>query len=175
MKLKDFIQDIGAVETRGPLDIDITAITSDSRAVTPGSLFIAVKGFASDGHKYIASAIEKGAVAIVCEEIPDQVRNDDNVMADSDRPSATFLKVENSRHAVAMIADAFYGHPSRKLTLVGITGTNGKTTTAGWRPRTPPPTRSPSTASSRRWSTRAAATASWKSAPSAWSRSASPA
>ena len=53
MKLKDFIQDIGAVETRGPLDIDITAITSDSRAVTPGSLFIAVKGFASDGHKYI--------------------------------------------------------------------------------------------------------------------------
>ena len=76
MKLKDFIQDIGAVETRGPLDIDITAITSDSRAVTPGSLFIAVKGFASDGHKYIASAIEKGAVAIVCEEIPDQVRND---------------------------------------------------------------------------------------------------
>ena len=129
MRLKDFIQDIGAVETRGPLDIDITAITSDSRAVTPGSLFIAVKGFASDGHKYIASAIEKGAVAIVCEEIPDQVRNDDNVMADSDRPSATFLKVENSRHAVAMIADAFYGHPSRKLTLVGITGTNGKTTT----------------------------------------------
>ena len=118
MRLKDFIQDIGAVETRGPLDIDITAITSDSRAVTPGSLFIAVKGFASDGHKYIASAIEKGAVAIVCEEIPDQVRND-----------VAIVKVENSRHAVAMIADAFYGHPSRKLTLVGITGTNGKTTT----------------------------------------------
>ena len=51
MRLKDFIQDIGTVETRGPLDIDITAITSDSRAVTPGSLFIAVRGFASDGHK----------------------------------------------------------------------------------------------------------------------------
>ena len=138
MRLKDFIQDIGAVETRGPLDIDITAITSDSRAVTPGSLFIAVKGFASDGHKYIGQALEKGAAAIVYETsgMEDTLsgafarigsRSDAEERVSS--VPATFIRVENSRHAVAMIADAFYGHPSRKLTLVGITGTNGKTTT----------------------------------------------
>ena len=138
MRLKDFIQDIGAVETRGPLDIDITVITSDSRTVTPGSLFIAVKGFASDGHKYIGQALEKGAAAIVYETSGTEdtlsgafarigSRNDAEERVSS--VPATFIRVENSRHAVAMIADAFYGHPSRKLTLVGITGTNGKTTT----------------------------------------------
>ena len=120
MKLKELIQDIEAVEIRGSQDIDIAAVTGDSREVTPGALFIAVRGFASDGHKYIGQALEKGAVAVICEEIPDQVRND-----------VTFVQVANSRHAVAMAADAFYGHPSRKLTLVGITGTNGKTTTTG--------------------------------------------
>ncbi len=137
MKLKELIQDIGAVEIRGPQDIEITAITGDSREVTPGALFIAVRGFASDGHKYIGQAVEKGAVAVICEEIPGQAGNDGtcqagndgDVMDDPDRSSVTFVKVANSRHAVAMAADAFYGHPSRKLTLVGITGTNGKTTT----------------------------------------------
>ena len=129
MKLRELIQDIEAVDIRGSQDIDVTAITGDSREVTPGALFIAVRGFASDGHKYIGQALEKGAVAVICEEIPGQAGNDGIVMADSDRPSVTFVKVANSRHAVAMVADAFYGHPSRKLTLVGITGTNGKTTT----------------------------------------------
>ena len=118
MKLRELIQDIEAVEIRGSQDIDITAVTGDSREVTPGALFIAVRGFASDGHKYIGQALEKGAVAVICEEIPGQAGND-----------VTFVQVANSRHAVAMAADAFYGHPSRKLTLVGITGTNGKTTT----------------------------------------------
>ena len=118
MKLRELIQDIEAVEIRGSQDIDVTAITGDSREVTPGALFIAVRGFASDGHKYIGQALEKGAVAVICEEIPGQAGN-----------NVTFVKVANSRHAVAMAADAFYGHPSRKLTLVGITGTNGKTTT----------------------------------------------
>ena len=125
MKLNALIQDAGAVEIRGFLDIDITAITSDSRDVVPGSLFLAVRGFASDGHKYIGQAIEKGAAAVVCEEIPEQARNEEKQAGDG----VTFVKVENSRHAVAMAADAFYGHPSRKLSLVGITGTNGKTTT----------------------------------------------
>ena len=118
MKLKDIIRNVGAVEIRGRQDIEITAVVSDSREVVPGALFVAVKGFASDGHAYIASAMEKGAVAVVCEQIPGQAGND-----------VTFVRVENSRHAVAMAADAFFGHPSRKLTLVGITGTNGKTTT----------------------------------------------
>ena len=129
MKLNAIIQDIGAVETRGTLDIDITAITSDSREVVPGSLFFAVRGFASDGHRYIPQALEKGAAAVVCEEIPGHAQDDGSAMGDTERPSATFIKVTDSRHAVALAADAFYGHPSRQLTLVGITGTNGKTTT----------------------------------------------
>ena len=128
MKLKELIQDIGAVEIRGAQDIDVTAITGDSRAVTPGALFIAVRGFASDGHKYIDQAIEKGAVAVVCEEIPGHPSTSSGTARDEES-AVTFVKVANSRHAVAMAADAFYGHPSRKLTLVGITGTNGKTTT----------------------------------------------
>ena len=125
MKLKELIQDIEAVEIRGSLDIDVTAITGDSREVTPGALFIAVRGFASDGHKYIGQALEKGAVAIICEEIPGHPSTSSGTAGND----ATFVQVANSRHAVAMAADAFYGHPSRKLTLVGITGTNGKTTT----------------------------------------------
>ncbi len=129
MKLNAIIQDIGAVETRGTLDIDITAITSDSREVVPGSLFFAVRGFASDGHRYIPQALEKGAAAVVCEEIPGHAQDDGSAMGGTERPSATFIKVTDSRHAVALAADAFYGHPSRQLTLVGITGTNGKTTT----------------------------------------------
>ena len=123
MKLKQIIQDTGAVEIRGSQDIEITAITSDSRQVVPGALFIAVKGFASDGHAYIASALEKGAAAVIYET--EGAVEDSASMASP----ATFIRVGDSRYAVAMAADAFYGHPSGKLTLVGITGTNGKTTT----------------------------------------------
>ena len=97
---------------------DFTLITADSRKVIPGALFVAVRGYASDGHNYIADAIAKGATGIICEEIPSV--NTDGVQ---------FEVVENSRKALALAADEFYGHPSRKLTLVGITGTNGKTTT----------------------------------------------
>ncbi len=100
-----------------------TNITGDSRAVQPGSLFIAVKGYSVDGHDYIAAAIEKGAACIVYEDeskINEQMRSAGNV---------TFRKVDNSRKALAELADEFYGHPSRRLNLVGITGTNGKTTT----------------------------------------------
>ena len=126
MKLKDIIRDTGFVETRGSLDIEITAITSDSREVTPGALFVAVKGFASDGHKYIPSALEKGAAAVICEETDSFASLG---MTKDVSLGMTWIKVQNSRHAVAMAADTFYGHPSRKLSLVGITGTNGKTTT----------------------------------------------
>ena len=139
MKLKELIQDIGAVWIHGSLDVDITALTSDSREVVPGAAFVAVKGFASDGHKYIPQALEKGAAAILYETdgAEDTLsgafsrtgsRSDAEERVSS-APSVTFIKVGNSRHAVAMAADAFYGHPSRSLTLVGITGTNGKTTT----------------------------------------------
>ncbi|MBO4635265.1 MAG: UDP-N-acetylmuramoyl-L-alanyl-D-glutamate--2,6-diaminopimelate ligase [Bacteroidales bacterium] len=119
---------------------DFTLITADSRKVIPGALFVAVRGYASDGHNYIAQAIEKGATGIICEEIPegavpfssaslrDPVRA--NAPEKGTAPSGIqFEVVENSRRALALAADEFYDHPSRKLTLVGITGTNGKTTT----------------------------------------------
>ena len=118
-KLSKIIQSVGATAVAGRTDREITAVCSDSRKVTPGALFVAVKGFASDGHAYIGSAVAKGAAAVICEEIPEG----------TDLGDATVVTVNDSRHAVAMVADAFYGHPSGKLSLVGITGTNGKTTT----------------------------------------------
>ena len=95
------------------------SITADSRKVVPGSLFVAVRGFSSDGHDYIADAIRKGATGIICEHQPEGV----------DTHGVDVEVVENSRRALALAADAFYGHPSGGLKLVGITGTNGKTTT----------------------------------------------
>ena len=106
-----------------------TQICSDSRCVTAGSLFVAVKGYAADGHDYIASALEKGAAAIVYE---DSAKLQEQVLKAGGEDAfkkVEFLRTDNSRKAVALLADEFYGHPSRKLTLVGITGTNGKTTT----------------------------------------------
>ena len=118
MKLKDIISNFDH-QLFGSADVPVTAITADSRKVVPGTLFIAVKGFTSDGHAYIPQAIAKGASAILCEALPE-----------GDFPSGPcFVKVENSRKALALAADAFYGHPSGELKLVGITGTNGKTTT----------------------------------------------
>ena len=118
MKLKDIISNVGQYTLFGTADVEITAITADSRKVVPGTLFVAVKGFSSDGHAYIPQALAKGAAAVICEEILRCAQND-----------VPFVQVENSRRALALAADAFYGHPSRELRLVGITGTNGKTTT----------------------------------------------
>lgn len=120
MKLSEIIRDLTIEEIKGPDDVNITAICSDSRKVVPGALFVAVRGYASDGHAYIPQAIEKGAVAVICEALRSDVEG---------RASVSMIRVANSRKAVALAADAFYGHPSGKLTLVGITGTNGKTTT----------------------------------------------
>ncbi len=131
MRLEDIIRNCGTVSTAGDLTREIGSIASDSRKVTPGAMFIAVKGHASDGHQFIASALAKGADAIMYEdsqELEAQVnaaRQEGIANADS----ATYIKMENSRHAEAMAAADFYGNPSHELTLVGITGTNGKTTT----------------------------------------------
>ena len=137
---------------------DFTLITADSRKVVPGALFVAVRGYASDGHDYIQAAIEKGATGVICEEIPGTSprmtegtsprmteEGSRRMTEESSRrmtegtissPSGLtggsnvqFEIVENSRKALAIAADEFYDHPSRKLKLVGITGTNGKTTT----------------------------------------------
>ena len=122
MILSEIIRNSGVLEIKGSTELDIEAVATDSRKVEPGTLFIAVRGYAGDGHSYIASALEKGAAAIAYEdqEFIDRLEPAENV---------TLIKVGNSRHATAMMAANFYDHPSEKLTLVGITGTNGKTTT----------------------------------------------
>ena len=101
------------------LEGEVSDIAYDSRKVKPGSLFVAVRGFQSDGHLFILQAVQRGAVAVVAEH-----RN--SMAAATDTPQ---LIVEDSRRALALLADEFYGHPSQRLTLIGITGTNGKTTT----------------------------------------------
>jgi UDP-N-acetylmuramoyl-L-alanyl-D-glutamate--2,6-diaminopimelate ligase len=101
------------------MSADVTGICFDSRQVKPGFLFVAVKGTQSDGHQYISKALSLGAVAIVCEVLPESVP--DNV---------TFVTVKNSAQALGVIASNFYQHPSEKIKLTGVTGTNGKTTVA---------------------------------------------
>ncbi len=116
MKLREIIRDCGAVSTRGSLDVEISSICNDSRKVVPGSLFVAVTGCGNDARAYIPKAIEAGAAAVMCEgECPEF--------------SGTSVTVADSRLAVAIASDRFFGHPSKDLKLVGITGTNGKTTT----------------------------------------------
>jgi len=119
MILDDLIQAVVLQKTIGDTEIDISSIQFDSRKVEKGSVFVATRGTASDGHQYIPLAIESGAVAIVCEEIP--AERESNVV---------YLKVENSADALGKMASAWYGFPSSKLILVGVTGTNGKTTIA---------------------------------------------
>ncbi len=125
MRLETIIRNSGANILSGDGNIQISAICCDSRKVIPGSLFVAVKGFASDGHQYIASAVSKGAVAVVYE---DQEAAQAQIESSGDK-GIVLLKTESARYALAIMAANFYDNPSRKLTLVGITGTNGKTTT----------------------------------------------
>ena len=128
MRLENIIRNAGVIEVRGNRDLEITDICNDSRKVTSGAIFIAVKGHDSDGHAFIGKAITSGAAAIVFEDEDALARE----ISEYDRSAIegiTFVKVADSRHAVAMMAADFFDNPSRKLTLVGITGTNGKTTT----------------------------------------------
>lgn len=106
----------------GSLDSDITGVSLDSRQVKPGHIFVAVKGTQADGHAYIPKALELGAVAIVGTESLDDITGD--------LSAVTYIQVTDSQAAVGCLATAFYGHPSRHLKLVGVTGTNGKTTIA---------------------------------------------
>lgn len=117
--LKDILYKAGLVEVIGSTDIEVASIAFDSRKVENNSLFVAVKGTQSDGHKFISQAISLGATAIVCEEMPDSLQG-----------GQTYIKVKNSESALGIIASNFYDNPSEKLKLVGVTGTNGKTTTA---------------------------------------------
>lgn len=125
MNLKDILYKCSIVRVIGDNDIAISHITFDSRFVNNESVFIAVNGTHTDGHHYIEDVIKKGALAIVCEKIPE------NINPDSDSFSKIcFVIVRDSSETLAIMACNFYNEPSYKLNLVGITGTNGKTTTA---------------------------------------------
>lgn len=120
MRLATLIESCKIVSLRGNDAAEITAVTSDSRHVVPGALFIAVEGICTDGHSYIGKAIEQGAAVVVY----------DKPMIEEYFSRVTYLQVKNSAVALAQIANAWYGNPSRQLKLVGVTGTNGKTTIA---------------------------------------------
>lgn len=117
--LKDILYRAGIEEVVGSTNVAIENVCIDSRQAKKFSLFVAVKGTLTDGHEFIQKAIEQGSVAIVCEVLPDVLKKDVN-----------YVQVKNSRYAAGVIASNFYDNPSRNLKLVGVTGTNGKTTTA---------------------------------------------
>ncbi len=117
--LDEIMQNVLIQQCFGEFETEIRSIQFDSRKVEPGSVFVATQGTASDGHQYIPTAIEKGAVAIVCEEIPAEIKTE-----------VTYIKVENSADALGKMASSWYDFSSSKLTLIGVTGTNGKTTIA---------------------------------------------
>lgn len=117
--LKDILFNVTPLQVWGSLSIEIADLCIDSRKVTSGSLFIAIKGSASDGHAFIDKAVTDGAVCIVCQDMP--AHTSDGV---------TYIQVKDSSLAAGLIADAFYDQPSASLKIVGVTGTNGKTTTA---------------------------------------------
>ena len=119
MKLNQLVSGLDIIEVKGDMEREISGVQIDSRQMDKNYLFVAVRGTAADGHNYIGKAIEKGASAVLCEEIP----------ADADE-SVTYVKVANTEQTTGSVATAFYGNPTSKLKLVGVTGTNGKTTIA---------------------------------------------
>ena len=119
MKLKEIIQDLEITEHIGDQDPQIGKITFDSRSVKKGDLFVAIRGVAADGHRYIEQALAGGAIAVVCEEMEKALN-----------PEVTVICVPDTRKALAIMASVWYGNPSSDLLLVGVTGTNGKTTVA---------------------------------------------
>lgn len=116
MQLIELLNRIPTLEIHGDNTREVSELVFDSRKVTENSLYIAVKGTVADGHSYIASSIEKGAKTIVCEVLPDQLNED-----------VTYVKVKDSSKTLGHLASNFYGNPSQNLKLIGVTGTNGKT------------------------------------------------
>jgi len=113
MKLKNLLNEITVLETNADLDMEIESVVYDSRKVTPGSLFVAITGFASDGNRFIPMAMEKGARVVVTARKPEE--------------AIPYVLVESDRLALALLGANFYGHPAKSMTMIGITGTNGKT------------------------------------------------
>ena len=117
MKLNELLKDIPTIAIAGNEDVEITGVNIDSRRIKEGHLFIAMKGTQVDGHKFIPKAVELGAKAVLCEDMPEQKAE-----------GVTYVQVESTEDAVGKVATTFHGNPSSKLKLVGVTGTNGKTT-----------------------------------------------
>ncbi len=119
MKLETLLNNISALQIQGDVNKEIIGITADSRNVSQGFLFVAVPGTKIDGHQFIGQAVEQGALAIICSVMPQETSQ-----------GVCYVKVADCHQVLGLVASAFYGHPSSKLTLAGVTGTNGKTTTA---------------------------------------------
>ncbi len=117
MLLRELLMDLDIIDIRGCIDLGVESIAYDSRKVSKNSLFICIRGFKTDGHLYIRDAIINGAIAIITEE-------------DTNITHVTVIRVKNTRRAMAVLANKFFDYPSEKLQLVGITGTNGKTSTS---------------------------------------------
>ncbi len=119
MLLKNLLYKIPLLATSGNMDTEVTSMTMDSRRVGSGCLFIALRGTVTDGHNFIDTVVSQGASAILCEELP-------AIMS----PDVAYVRVQDTARSMGLLADRFYEHPSGKLKLVGITGTNGKTSVA---------------------------------------------
>lgn len=119
MKLSDLLKDVTVKTIKGDSSADIKGVSIDSRKTAQGHLFIAMKGTQADGHKFIPMAVEQGAIAVLCEDMPAETKD-----------GVTYVQVESTEDEAGKVATTFYGDPSRHLTLVGVTGTNGKTTIA---------------------------------------------
>ena len=119
MKLSEVLKNIKPLQVAGDMDVEICGVNIDSRRIGNGHLFIAMKGTLADGHKFIGKAIDQGARAILCEDMPEELK-----------AGVTYVQVPSTEDVAGRAATNFYGNPSTKLTLVGVTGTNGKTTIA---------------------------------------------
>ena len=119
MKLQELLKNIEPVQIIGDADVEVSGVNIDSRKIKEGHLFVAMKGTQVDGHKFIPKALELGAKSVLCEDMPEEKVE-----------GVTYIQVASTEDAVGKVATLFYGDPSRKLKLVGVTGTNGKTTIA---------------------------------------------
>jgi len=119
MKLSELLKYVKPISITGNADADITGVNIDSRKIASGHLFVAIKGTQTDGHRFIPKALELGAVAVLCEDLPEECQE-----------GVTYVQVASTEEAVGPVATVFYGEPSHHLKLVGVTGTNGKTTIA---------------------------------------------
>ena len=119
MKLNELLKNIQPIEIYGKTEVEISGINIDSRLIEAGHLFVAMRGTQTDGHAYIPTAIEKGAMAVLCETLPENLNE-----------NITYIQIKDCEDAVGKVATTFYGNPTSKMELVGVTGTNGKTTIA---------------------------------------------